>query len=98
MMNPANTPMFAAIKDNHSIAVMAGKGSFIHFATYSDGEMNVEHWRGMNQNGACLRLVDPDADAILSVHHFALPGAALHCLREDYRIAADVLGTDALEG
>jgi len=92
MTNPTNLPIFAAIEDNHSIAAMAGKGNFIHFATYSDGDMNVEHWRGMNQNGACLRLVDPDADAILSVVHFALPGSALHRLRDDYRIDPEVLG------
>ena len=81
--------MFAQIDEDHGVAILVGKGRFRHFATISDGQMNVEHWRGIDNNGACLRMVDPDADAVIRIQHYATPGQAVQTLRRDYKVGVD---------
>lgn len=79
--------MFTEIADCQGTATMCDKGLFIHLSTFSDGYMNVEHWRGIERNGACIRLVDPDEDAVIGITHFPIAGHALRELSKNYKIA-----------
>ena len=79
-------PMFKEIDENLGVRPLADKGLFIHFTTISDGEMNIEHWRGLDHNGACLRMVDPDEGEMISIEHFTIPGHALQRLQHIMRM------------
>jgi len=74
-------PMFKEIDESLGVRTLLNKGLFIHFTTISDGEVNIEHWRGLDRNGACLRMIDPDEGEMISIEHFTMPGHALQRLQ-----------------
>jgi len=74
-------PMFKEIDESLGVREIFNKGLFIHFTTISDGEMNIEHWRGLDHNGTCLRMIDPDEGETITIEHFPLPGHALQRLQ-----------------
>jgi len=81
--------MFAKIKDEHGVRYLSGKGRFSHLATISDGKINVEHWRSIEENGACLRVVDTNSGDMIRMEHYPLPGMEVRKLRTDYKVGLD---------
>lgn len=64
----------------YQIARMMDRGNFALHHAWDMGEgFALEYWRGTDSNGACLRTLR-DGDMV-SVTHYATPGAAINILR-----------------
>jgi len=73
-MTPTLTPI------TYQQARMMDRGMFTLFHAWDAGdEWRVEYWRGIEGNGACLRVLH--AGDALRIVHFKMPGLAIHELR-----------------
>lgn len=74
----AITPTLTRI--SYAQARMMDRGTFTLFHAWGIGEgFSVEYWRGIDNNGACLRTLHDGQ--MVSITHYATPGAAIRVLR-----------------
>jgi hypothetical protein len=88
---PAAQSRAAAIRGKHHMtptlipiayakAELMNAGTFTLFHAWDIGDLfTIEYWRGIDSNGACLRTLRDGR--MVSVTHYATPGAAIRTLR-----------------